>query len=249
MSDPANNIIIDVEATSPSLTDEGLSSVEMLKRSQFRFELNPKDVSADSAYARGEVLTGFMETGVNVYTPKPTDVPRSRTIKYGKGHFKYDESNDQLICPQGHRLRKVEDKSKPRLSKYVASEKHCRNCPVKEQCTQGKQRTVRLHIDQEALDWAETLRNSKEYKIRRIMRQRIERLFGEAKEYMGLRRARRRGLESVQEQCLMTAMAQNIKRIVKLSTKKEPFPMELVLPGTIWSVFQQIIGLFIAKRG
>ena len=43
-------------------------------------------------------------------------------------------------------------------------------------------------------------------------------LIGEAKEQMGLRRASRRELEQVQEQCLMTAMAQNIKRIVKLST-------------------------------
>ena len=54
---------------------------------------------------------------------------------------------------------------------------------------------MQLHIDQEALDWAEELRDSSEYKISQIMRRRIERLFGEAKEQMGLRRARRRGLE------------------------------------------------------
>jgi hypothetical protein len=69
-------------------------------------------------------------------------------------------------------------------------------------------------MDQEALDWAEDLRQSKGYAISQKMRKRIEHLFGEAKEQMGLRRARRRGFKNVEEQCLMTALAQNIKRIV-----------------------------------
>ncbi len=43
----------------------------------------------------------------------------------------------------------------------------------------------------------------------------IEGLFAEAKQFHGLRRARYRGLKKVSIQALMTAMAQNIKRIVK----------------------------------
>ncbi|MDD5704033.1 MAG: transposase, partial [Dehalococcoidales bacterium] len=52
-------------------------------------------------------------------------------------------------------------------------------------------------------------------KISQRLRKRIEHLFAEAKELMGLRRARRRGIAQVLEQCLMTAMVQNIKCIVK----------------------------------
>lgn len=124
LTDNTNNLVIDVEVTSPSLTDECLSSIEMLKRSQFRFGLNPKDIGADSAYARGEVLTGFMEAGVDDYTPRPQEVPRSKMPQSDKDRFKYNESNDQLICPQGYSLQKVEDKNKPRLVKYFANEKH-----------------------------------------------------------------------------------------------------------------------------
>ncbi|MBS0424966.1 MAG: transposase [Proteobacteria bacterium] len=43
----------------------------------------------------------------------------------------------------------------------------------------------------------------------------IEGLFAEAKQFHGLRRARYRGLQKVSIQALMTAMAQNIKRIIK----------------------------------
>jgi hypothetical protein len=40
-------------------------------------------------------------------------------------------------------------------------------------------------------------------------------LFGEAKEFMGLSRARRRGHQNVLDQCLITAAVQNMKRIIK----------------------------------
>ena len=48
------------------------------------------------------------------------------------------------------------------------------------------------------------------------MRKLIEGLFGEAKEYMGLRVAKLRRLWNVEEQFLLTATVQNIKRMVKL---------------------------------
>jgi len=54
------------------------------------------------------------------------------------------------------------------------------------------------------------------------MRKRIEELFGEAKEFMGLRRAKFRMIKFVKEQVLMTATAQNIKRMVKLLSRKGP---------------------------
>ena len=54
------------------------------------------------------------------------------------------------------------------------------------------------------------------------MRKRIEELFGEAKEFMGLRVAKFRRTKFVREQILMTATAQNIKRMVKLLSKMGP---------------------------
>jgi hypothetical protein len=54
------------------------------------------------------------------------------------------------------------------------------------------------------------------------MRKRIEKLFGEAKEFMGLRQAKFRRTQFVKEQVLMTAAAQNIKRMIKLLTRPGP---------------------------
>jgi hypothetical protein len=54
------------------------------------------------------------------------------------------------------------------------------------------------------------------------MRKRVEELFGEAKECMGLRRMKFRRALFVREQVLLTAAAQNIKRMVRLLARMGP---------------------------
>jgi len=66
-----------------------------------------------------------------------------------------------------------------------------------------------------ALNHAAELPTSRGYKISRKLRHRIEHLFGEAKQSHGLGRARTRGLEKMNEQATLTAIAQNLKRLVK----------------------------------
>jgi IS5 family transposase len=66
-----------------------------------------------------------------------------------------------------------------------------------------------------ALHHAAELSTRKGYNISRKLRHRIEHLFGEAKESHGLARARYRGLANMNEQVTLTAIAQNLKRLVK----------------------------------
>jgi len=67
------------------------------------------------------------------------------------------------------------------------------------------------------------------------MRKRIEELFGEAKEWMGLRRAKFRRRKFIREQVLMTATAQNIKRMVKLLSRRGPMQEALAAEQTVES--------------
>jgi hypothetical protein len=83
-------------------------------------------------------------------------------------------------------------------------------------CTRDRARSVSYHLYDDALKLTRHLNTTKAYRISQRMRKRIEELFGEAKEFMGLRRARFRGVRFIREQVLMTATAQNIKRMVKL---------------------------------
>jgi IS5 family transposase len=67
----------------------------------------------------------------------------------------------------------------------------------------------------QALQHAWELSRTRGYRVSRKLRHRIEHLFGEAKESHGLGRARYRGLDKVNEQVTLTAIAQNLKRLVK----------------------------------
>jgi hypothetical protein len=49
----------------------------------------------------------------------------------------------------------------------------------------------------------------------------IERSFADGKELHGLRYARMRGLPKVLEQCLLTAAAQNVKKLVLMLSRRE----------------------------
>jgi len=64
--------------------------------------------------------------------------------------------------------------------------------------------------------WAKRKTRSEGYATSQRLRKQIEELFGEAKDFMGLRRMRLRTFERVQEQPLLTALAQNLKRLVRL---------------------------------
>ncbi len=229
--DSEHNIILDVEVTMPSQTQEGLASVEMVKRSEFKLGMVPESFGADSAYGRGVVVRGLKEAGVNAYIPRPTPPPkRGEGVIFSRESFIYDSENDYLICPAGHILKRSNEKRPSEYVKYKASKQSCKNCVLKEQCTTSKTRTVALNKNQEALDWAEFLRGTYLYNKVQYMRKKIERLFGEAKEQMGLRRAKMRGKEKVTEQCLLTAMAQNIKRIIKALKDPKTFQALLLTP-------------------
>ena len=67
-------------------------------------------------------------------------------------------------------------------------------------------------------EWAKRKARSTGYELSQRFRKQIEELFGEGKDFMGLRRMRMRTLGRAQEQPLLTALAQNLKRLVKLTT-------------------------------
>ena len=90
----------------------------------------------------------------------------------------------------------------------------CNACPVKAACTPGKTgRHVHRSLHEAYLDRVRAYHATESYK--KAMRKRavwIEPLFGEAKQWHGLRQFRLRGLAKVTTESLLTAAGQNLKR-------------------------------------
>jgi len=65
-----------------------------------------------------------------------------------------------------------------------------RTSPRKQAFTRGGSRSLSYHIYEAAIETARRLTKTSVYRISRRMRKRIKELFGEAEEFMGLRRAK-----------------------------------------------------------
>ncbi len=214
LMDNKHRVILEVEVSEPSVKQEAQMAALMVQRSRFSSGINPQSVGGDKAYGYGAAVSALLEAGVEPHVPaRELNNPNDRGV-FKKERFIYDAQTDQMICPAAQRMKRRTEHQHNRMTEYAASVKVCRSCPLKSQCTRARYRVVHRHWDEEALKIAQELRSTKAYRLSQRCRKRIEHLFAEAKEQMGLRRAMRRGKRNLTEQCLMTAMAQNIKRIV-----------------------------------
>jgi transposase len=214
LMDNASRVILDVEVTEPNLHQEGQVAGEMAQRSQYAYGIKPETLGGDKAYGAGPAVRGICEAGVKPHVGLAA--PKGPSIEgiYPKEEFTLGKENDELICPAGKRLWRRTTHKRNRQIEYVSSKADCKGCDRKSLCTRAPCRVVHRHLDKDFLDYAAELRGTDGYRISQRCRKKVEMLFGEAKEFMGLRRARRRGYTNVMEQCLITATVQNIKRIV-----------------------------------
>src|SRR5207253_6010447 len=102
-----------------------------------------------------------------------------------------------------------------RAHAYIGSSKRCGACSQKSQCTTGRYRYLAIHIHEPARQHARDLANTPGFANAQRQRKKVEALFAELKNQIGLRRLRLRRLKFVREQFFMAAAAQNIKRLVR----------------------------------
>jgi len=111
-------------------------------------------------------------------------------------------------------LRRLTAKYTEGVTVYRAAAATCNACPVKMACTASDHgRMLHRSFDAEYLERVHAYHERPGYQ--KAMRKRsvwVEPLFGEAKQWHGLRQFRLRGLEQVNIEALLVAAGQNLKR-------------------------------------
>ena len=148
-------------------------------------------------------------------------IPFRRKNRQAKG-FVYDHQSDTLICPQGVRSKEVKN-PQGRGKFYNFPVEICKGCTSRCQAFKGDR--SRIYISD---DYRLKLEDDDEFYSEAMeLRKRVERKFGEAKKWHGLRRARYRGKWRVAIQGLMTFLVLNVKRMVKLlKDDQKPHPLQ-----------------------
>jgi transposase len=197
----------------PADIRESVPLADLTRRVCFRWHLRPARAIADSAYGTGENLR-IREEELNIRALMPVVDAEKPGPFYKQQAFRYDAERDLYVCPQGTELRPSGGNPEKRVWTYQAPAVACQACPVREHCTASTQgRALRRHFDEEYRARVRAYQGTPAYE--KAMRKRavwVEPLFGEAKDWHGLRRFRLRGLANVNIEGLCIAAGQNLKR-------------------------------------
>src|SRR5213593_4368564 len=103
--------------------------------------------------------------------------------------------------------------------------KLCGACAQKAQCSSSPLKYLAIHIHEPARQRARDLANTPGFANAQRERKKVEALFAELKNQIGLRRLRLRRLKFVREQFFLAAAAQNIKRLVRFLSQVPRSPL------------------------
>jgi transposase len=217
LMDNASCVILGVEATDARPSGEISSARKMIADCVTKFGINPKTLAADTGYGKADFLAWLENQSIASYIPLRRHFASTSGNKlFGLDLFTYRPESNSFECPEGKELKYIG--IKPAVNKsyvYRSTAAKCRECPVKSECTSGRYKQIVIHVEEAVRQRARERTKGAEFFQHQRSRRKIEALFGELKNRVGLRRVRLRRLKYVREQFLMAAAAQNLKRLVR----------------------------------
>lgn len=193
-TDPDARIYKKSEGQEAALSYVGNDLIDTKSRVILSVKISQPGITTESDAAL-DMLDSLAETGLS----KNIDTLTADT-GYGTTNF-VSELIDRGIDPHIPLLAKPELEPIPtwKTKTYI---------PERQKKRTGKIKQI------QARNRARILAATPEYKLSQRLRKRVEHIFAEAKVCHGLGRARCRGIEAVEQQLIMTAFVQNVKRLV-----------------------------------
>ncbi len=217
-------IIVDVEATPTNRTFEVESSMTMIQRVEDRFNLKPRTFMGDTAYGSAKMLGWLVEEKQITPHVPVHDKSEGKATLFGRSDFAWEPTKDRYTCPDGHfleRNRRTFTSPRTGITKantitYRASESDCARCSKKTQCCpKTPARKIHRSIHEDARDVARQQATTKAYLQSRRDRKKVEMLFAHMKRILKVDRLRLRGPTGASDEFVLTATAQNLRRMAQ----------------------------------
>lgn len=237
--DGRHAIITDTHVT-PANVHDSVPYLGRLDRQRERFNFQIRAVGVDAGYAAAAITQGLQER--DIYGVIGYRAPTHRDGYFYKREYRYDQKLDVYLCPTGQLLT-YRTTHREGYRQYHSDPCQCRNCPVRQKCTQSANATkvVTRHVWESSREQMDQHRLSRVGKrIYKRRKETVERSFADAKQLHGHRYARFRGLTRVQQQCLLAATAQNIKKIALLLSSTGPNRPAAILTPLLSAYIDQL---------
>ena len=225
--DAKNGIIVDVAVTAGNISDNVpfLDQIGRCEEKLNAFNIEVEAVCADSAYDTAIIHKEMETREITIYTPEK-ETSDSTKAEYKRDDFSYKQDTDEFVCPNGERLelRCLQRTESGVFREYRADTKICSQCPDREKCLAPSQisRKIQVNIFQHIVDKHHLADNTPEFEAAMRKRQILaEGTFAAQKAHHNLRRLLRRGIEAAEDHCLLSAIAINLKRLVKCTGRRQ----------------------------
>jgi transposase len=178
-------------------------------------EVDKLEAVADRGYFNGEEILACEQAGITVTLPKPMTSGAKSEGRFGKQDFVYLADENVYRCPAGERLKYrytgVEHGQK--LHRYWTDA--CRTCPIKAQCTTGRERRITRWEHEEVVE-AVQARLDKNPGAMRVRRETVEHPFGTIKMRMGATHFLMKTLPKVATEMALHVLAYNLTRVLNI---------------------------------
>lgn len=211
--EPKHHLIVTHEVTNVGNDRGQLSTMAQSARDAIGVEA--LTVVADRGYFDGKQILACDEAGITPFVPKPLTSGSKADGRFGKQDFVYIAQDDEYRCPAGQRLIKHYTTVEDGMTLHCYWCSVCPACPMKAQCTTGKERRVRRWEHEAVIDAMQARLDADPEKMR-VRRQTVEHPFGTIKLWMGWTHFLTKTLDRVSTEMSLHVLAYNIKRVIKI---------------------------------
>ena len=211
--DTQHHLIVAHEVT--NIGSDRRQLTKMAKQAKAAIGSDELDVVADRGYYRSEEFLGCDEANITAYVVKPNTSPNRAKGQFDRDEFRYVNEDDEYECPAGRRLsrRTVTQQDGLTLHRYWTHQ--CPTCPIKAQCTSGKERRVSRWDHEHLLEAAQT-RLDQHPGMMRTRRATVAHPFGTLKAWMGSTHFLTKTLDRVSTEMSLHVLAYNLKRVMSI---------------------------------
>ncbi len=173
------------------------------------------DVVADRGYFSAGQIKDCADAGITPTLPKPQTSSNRKKGMFVKTDFRYMPGEDTYICPAGETLtwRHVTEEASLVVSRYWTDV--CGSCPLKSQCTTGKERRI-SRWEHEHLVEAMQKRLDENPDAMRQRRETVEHPFGTIKMRLGATHFLMKRLHNVKTEMALSVLAYNLTRVMNI---------------------------------
>jgi hypothetical protein len=142
---------------------------------------------------------------------------------FSRSDFTFEAQNNRYRCPGGLHLETTGRPTAEGTILYRSKNLECASCPLKAQCCPNTpNRKIARSVHEPSRDIARALANTDAYRKSRKDRKKVEMLFAHLKRILKLDRLRLRGRSGAQDEFLLAATAQNLRRMAKWLVPRTP---------------------------